>query len=292
MNRARLTRLARAGLLCRLAAGVYARASTYARATPWEAFALRTRAFVAACGRNAYAAGWSAAAIYGFPALEPPPTVAVPVTAGRGYTSPYGRVYATKLPRHDRHIVAGCRVTSPGRTVVDIARTSPTASALVVADAAVASVTSREQLDEAMARADGTPGARNASWVVRHADGHAESPLETLGRLTFLEAGLPVPVSNPWVRAGRHRYRPDHLLARHWLVFEGDGAFKYDGRLDAGRVIGRQQEREWRLREAGLQVVRYSWDMARFDRARLARRFRAAVEACPPRELPCPWTRT
>jgi hypothetical protein len=45
-------------------------------------------------------------------------------------------------------------------------------------------------------------GSRGARWVIDRADGLAESPLETLGRLAFLERGLPAPVSNAWVEAG------------------------------------------------------------------------------------------
>ncbi|WP_053202789.1 hypothetical protein [Jiangella muralis] len=100
-----------------------------------------------------------------------------------------------------------------------------------------------------------------------------------------------MPVSNVWIDTGGSRYRVDHLLPDRWLVFEGDGSLKYDDRLDAGRVVAEQREREWRLRESGLEVVRYGWDLARHDRRRLAARFAAAIARCPVRTESVPWTR-
>ncbi|AYY13419.1 hypothetical protein EF847_12690 [Actinobacteria bacterium YIM 96077] len=295
VSRARLSRLARTGVLRRLAPGVYVQASTYSETAPWPAFALRTRALVAACGPAAYAAGWSAVAVQGLPVLGPPPArplIVIPDDAGVSYDSPYGRIRAVALPAQHRDLVSGCRVTSAARTVVDVARTAGREDALVVADAALRTLTTTDRLVHALQHATHWPGVRAATWVVEHADGYAESPLETLGRLTFIENGLPVPISNPWVTAGRRQYRPDHLIPVRWLAFEGDGAFKYDGRLDAGRVIKKQYEREWLLREIGLQVVRYEWELARFNRPRLAARFRAAIASTTVQDRPCRWSRT
>lgn len=289
----RIRRLCKAGLLIRLARGVYASAEIFAECDQWDRFDLRSRAFVRACGPRAYAAGWSAVTCWRLSAISRPPalpSVVVPHGEGAETNSAYGTVRAAELPPEHRAVVRGCRVTTIPRTVVDIARTAPRPEALVVADAALDHVY-RSALTSALDVVGGWPGSRDAAWVVRHADPHAESPLETLGRLTFIEHSLPLPHSNVWVGETPRRYRLDHLLADRWLAFEGDGAVKYDNRPDAGRVVADQREREWYLRELGLEVVRYGWSLARHDRARLAERFRSVLERHPVQERSYPWWR-
>ncbi len=294
VTRARVARLAQAGTLVRLADGVYAAAEEYAAAVPWRAFALRARAFLRTCGPQAVAAGWSAAVLVHLPTIgEPPPLplAHVPREAGRSSNNRYGLVRAVPLPPEHQSVRNGCGVTSFPRTVVDLARTAPRADALVVADAAASTPHAVAAFGAVLEYQASWPGSRAASWVIEHADPYAESALETLGRLTFLEYDLPVPVSNAWIDTGRRRYRVDHLLPDRWLVFEGDGSLKYDNRLDAGRVVADQREREWQLRELGLEVVRYGWELARHDRRRLAARFEAALATCPERTASVPWWR-
>ncbi|TDD71551.1 hypothetical protein E1262_05195 [Jiangella aurantiaca] len=294
ITRSRLARLERSALLVRLAKGVYADAAEYAAADEWTAFTQRSRAFTLACGPWAAAAGWSAAAVLGLPVIGTPPAqplAVVPVGARMASDNVAGRLRAVALAPHHRTYANGCRVTSAPRTIVDVARTSSRAEALVAADAALAAGATVAELRAVVEFQACWRGIRTATWVVDHADGFAESPLETLGRLAFIEYGLPVPVSNAWIDTGQGRYRVDHLLPDRWLVFEGDGALKYDNRLDAGRVVADQREREWQLRELGLEVVRYGWDLARYDHRRLAARFARAIERCPVRPEPVPWWR-
>lgn len=294
ITRARLARLARAELLVRLASGVYASAESCGEADEWSAFALRSRAFILSCGPDAVAGGWSAAAILGLPAISDPPELPlalVPAGVSAASNHRFGRVRAVSLPRRHRAVVDGCPVTPMPRTVVDIARTASRADALVIADAALSTPMTDEHLRAVLEFESGWPGAARASWIVDHADAYAESALETLGRLTCIEHDLPVPISNASVEAGPMRYRLDHLLDDRWLALEGDGALKYDNRLDAGRVVAQQHEREWHLREVGLDVARYSWQLARHDRARLAARFRSVIASCPVRAEPFRWWR-
>ena len=269
ITRDRLARLARSGVLVRLAKGVYANAAEFAAADAWTAFAQRSRAFTLACGPAAAAGDWSAAAVHGLPGIGVPPVkpLALIVVGSRAPSDNLaGRVRVADVPAGHRGYANGCRVTTLSRTVIDVAWTASRAEALVVADAALSSGTTAAELRSVVEFHTGRPGVRNAAWVAEHADGFAESPLETLGRLAFLEHSLPVPVSNAWVEAGGRRYRLDHLLPDRWLAFEGDGSLKYDNRLDAGRVVAEQREREWRLqigrascREECLAVCRSRW---------------------------------
>jgi hypothetical protein len=294
VTRPRLLRLVRAGLLIRLANGVYANREDFDDAPPWPAFALRSRAFTRACGPRAYAAGWSAVAVRGLPAIGTPPhkpLVVVPLESGSDTNSRFGDVRALTLPPEHTTMVHGCPIVTDARLAVDLARKAPREDALVLADAVLASGTSPGELREILATQRYWPGAQKASWVLDHADAYSESALETLGRLTFIEHELPVPISNAWLELGPTRIRPDHLLDDLWLIFEGDGDLKYNGRLDAARVIGEQREREWRLREHGFEVSRYGWSDARYHRRQLAERFRSFIATRETRRRACPWYR-
>ncbi|WP_245597221.1 hypothetical protein [Jiangella gansuensis] len=170
--------------------------------------------------------------------------------------------------------------------VADVARGSPIPAALAMADAAVRL---RQDLADAVQHMTRWPRVHRARWVVEHADPLAESPIETLGRFTCIQFGLPMPVSNAWVGVDGPEFRVDGLWPFHGVVFEADGAVKYDNRPDASQIVARQGEREWRLRRAGLDVVRYGWELAWRRRADLAERFAAVLRDNPPRERPVRW---
>ncbi|MDQ4117348.1 MAG: hypothetical protein M3235_10370, partial [Actinomycetota bacterium] len=73
--------------------------------------------------------------------------------------------------------VRGLRVTSPARTVVDIARTARFESAVVIADAALkAALCTRQDLEAAVARAGRRCGGPASRRVVAFANGLADGP--------------------------------------------------------------------------------------------------------------------
>lgn len=98
-----------------------------------------------------------------------------------------------------------------------------------------------------------------------------------------------MPVSNAWIGAAKPEYRVDGLWPWHWVVNEGDGGMKVNNRPDASAVVFRQQEREWRIRRLGAEVVRYDWNLAYRDRPELAERFAAVLADNPPRAEPMRW---
>lgn len=280
-------------LLVRLAKGAYASREAVESASPWEAFALKSTALVLSAGTDAYAAGWSAVAIAGLPTISPPPDsphVVVDAENGNAACSKFGVVRPTHLPSRHRTVTQGIRTVTSERLVVDLARTAPRADALVVADAALASGATREELNAVADYQQVWRNITDARWVIKYADPYAETALESLGRLTCIEYGLAIPISNAWIDLGHVRYRPDHLLDTRWLIYEGDGSQKYDDRPDAGRVIAHQREREWQLREAGFAIGRYGWRLARYERRSLADRFRTLM-ATNPERAPCQWYR-
>jgi hypothetical protein len=212
----RVHRLARAGLLERVGDGAYASSQQLVEANPWVAHAIRTRGFVQSRRKPSLAAGWSAVAVRRLPALRavPPalPTAVQldPVRRGTD-TTPYGVVRLHDLDEIHHAQYAGCPTVGRAWLAVDLARAAPRPDALVVADAVLHGGTTVGGLRRALAHMTGWPGTDAAAWVVEHADGGAESPLESLGRLAFIEYGLPVPLSNVWVGNGWPEYRVDHL---------------------------------------------------------------------------------
>jgi very-short-patch-repair endonuclease len=165
----------------------------------------------------------------------------------------------------------GARVTSVERTVVDIARGDRDAG-LVVADAALyEGLTSVERLRAAVALSAGWPGNAAARWVLRHADGRSESPLESLTRSALLVAGLPAPDLQVWIPEARARV--DLLYRAQRLVVEADGLLTYTSPAD----LRAEKYRQERLERAGYRVVRVLWADVRDDPSGTAARIRAAL---------------
>ncbi|WP_157987894.1 hypothetical protein [Jiangella endophytica] len=285
-----MRRLVVAGLLVRLAPGCYAAAAVLAAASPWLLHRLRARAFALYSGRSTCLTGWSSVATWQLPTVGPAParvTAIRPNDAGHKVRNgAYGDIRIAAIPPGQARRVRGIGVMSPAWAVADAARSGPILPALVAADAAASA---GQDLEAAVRAMSGWPGVARARWVAEYADPRAESPLETLGRFTCLQFDLPSPVPNAWVGEGEPEYRVDALWPWHGVVFEADGAVKYDDRPDAARIVARQGEREWRLRRLGLEVVRFGWDLAWRDRDELAARFAAVLRDNARRDRPVRW---
>jgi predicted transcriptional regulator of viral defense system len=153
------------------------------------------------------------------------------------------------------------RLTTVPRTLVDCAREWELDGAVVAMDAALLSgqVTAR-QLQEALASARHWPGAPRAARAVTLADGRAESPLETRGRLRLLGAGFPAPALQVEIRAGRRLVGVvDAWYEDAAVAVEFDGRVKYtDPWRDRTpeRVLWDEKRREDNLRSLDIRVVR------------------------------------
>ncbi|MEQ3551178.1 hypothetical protein WIS52_11920 [Pseudonocardia nematodicida] len=183
-------------------------------------------------------------------------------------------IHAGRLPPDDVLTVDGIRVTTPARTVVDMARTLPVPKALVPLDGALhrAVVAARtrspdpgaatpDEVDRIIERAAGTPGAATARRAIALADGLSESPGETLSRYRMLASGLPVPLLQWSVPTTRHR--TDFAWPGRGVVGEFDGRIKYGRALRRGQnledVLWEEKLREDQIRATGLTVVRWTW---------------------------------
>jgi hypothetical protein len=263
VSAARLRALVRDGRLARVCRGVYAPAQTVAAAggAAHARDVLRAAAAVAVAGQPAAGSHEWAALLHGLDLLEPLPgrvTVTRPPRAPGSRTARPGvRLHVAGLPAAHVALAQGVRVTSVARTVVDLARTSTLRAGVVAADSALRrGLVSPEELAAMLCDCAGWPGIRQARQTVELSDGRSESALESLSRVVFREQGLPAPELQAWV-GGEFQVigRADFLWRRYRTIAEADGKLKY---ADPGRAVS-QLQRDARLREAGFEVVHFTW---------------------------------
>lgn len=203
----------------------------------------------------------SAARIWGWPVRRDlPPTVRLthPTVGrrGRGF-----RLSRAPLPAADVTIRSAVRITTAARTLVDCAREWDVDDAVVAMDAALlAEQTTKADLQRAIAAARGWPGILRAARAVSLADGRAESPLETRGRLRIVGAGLPAPELQVEIRSGGRLIGVvDGWFEEAAVALECDGKVKYTdpwhGRTPE-RTLWEEKRREDELRALDIRIVR------------------------------------
>lgn len=258
-------------------------------ADDWSAFLLRTRAFLLVAARDSYASDWSSVVLHELPTVGRPPKVPDVIRPGSrvggSNTTRNCRTRLAAVPDRWLGEAAGSPAVHPAFAAVDIARQGGRLTGLVLADAVAFRHGGREESTGALTDVAGWRGAARVEWAVRHCDPDVESPLESLGRLAFLNAGLPSALSNVWVG----EYVPEARLDHYWPEFrvgaEGDGIAKYLMK-DPAAAIRWEKEREWQSHQMGIRVVRYTWDTATRSPEDLASRVRELMR--PVLALPCP----
>lgn len=259
-----IRRLVTAGGLAHVRPGVYARISVGGAPAVGPAHeVLLLAAALAVTGSRSVGSHQTAATVHGLSLPGSPSARLIHVTRAPGDRGSRTRrrpgvlVHNAALSVGDVVVKQGVPVTSAGRTVVDLARTVPFAEGVAVADSALRDkTTTRGELETVLARCVRWPGIQRARQVVAFADPLAESVLESISRVAFHEHGLPPPELQVWVGdedeiAGR----VDFLWRQHRTIAEADGAIKYTGPAKALA----QLNRDTRLREAGFEVVHFTW---------------------------------
>ena len=117
--------------------------------------------------------------------------------------------------------------------------------------------TSKTDLRRVLASCAHWPGTSIAKKVVEFANQLAESPFESCARVVFHERGLPPPQLQVPVfgRGGTLIARVDFMWQEHRVVVEADGLLKYD----SGETAIKELARDRLLREAGYEVVHFTW---------------------------------
>ena len=203
------------------------------------------------------------------------------VTVGRDRSRaswPGTVVHRRDLPADDVTVRDGMRVTTPLRTVLDLARSLPLAEAVAAVDSALRQ--RLVELEELVGAAEALPAARgrgHVSRVVALVDPACGSVLESLCRVELALARVAAPETQLVVRGpdGRMLGRVDFAWPAARLVVETDGfAFHADrARYRADR------RRTNALVLAGWRVLRFSWEDVRHDPAHVIATVRTALAA-------------
>jgi predicted transcriptional regulator of viral defense system len=175
---------------------------------------------------------------------------------GRGY-----RVAHATMTPHEVEPWLGFGAISVPRTLVDCAREWSLTDGVVAMDAALQEQkVTRAALLQAVLAGAHRVGIAQAARVLRLADGRAESPLETRGRLALLSSGLPRPELQVEIHdeAG-YIGRVDGWYEAAAVALEFDGQVKYtDPRYASspGEALWKEKRREDRIRAVGIRFVR------------------------------------
>ena len=291
ISSARLRTLVKRGQLRQVTRGVYVSAALaeQLQRNAGSRLALRAASVVAPLGHDAVISHHTAAQMYGLDLLDYPPDeiaiTRIPGLASRK-SRPGVRAHVAALPAQHVTSRRGIPLTTAARTVVDLARTSSYAAGLVVADSALRrKLTSKEQLCAVIADCPRWSGLQQAADVVAFADALGESALESIARMAFRDQGLPPPELQIYVGGDNGIVgRVDFLWRQYRTIAEVDGAKKYDTRSEAMY----QLRRDARLRDAGFEVVHFSWREVTAMPAEVAASIRAAFERGRQRRSPGP----
>lgn len=270
-----LMRLRRAGVVTTVRDGAYLRSDDVRLGDPAARHALLVRSTVPRLGSPAAVSHQSAAVLYGLPTRSVP-LDRVHVTragTGGGRTSGRLRLHVSPLDDDETTVVQGLTVTTPARTMDDLARTLDLDRAVPMLDQALRTgLCSPEGLAAARGRAAHWPGGPQAARAVAFADGRSANVGESRSRLALHRAGLPAPQLQWEVRTAQGRFlgRVDFAWPELGVVGEFDGRAKYTEYLRPGQseadAVFAEKRREDAIRGTGLWVVRWVWsDLDHFD---------------------------
>jgi hypothetical protein len=158
------------------------------------------------------------------------------------------------------------RLTTPTRTIMNVAREHGVAAGVAAADWALhEGLVGRDELAAGYERCARWPGRKSARITLALADGLAESVLESVSRVLMAAHGLPAPRLQVEIcdEYGRFLGRSDFYWDEFGVVGEADGAAKYRA---GAQVIVAERNRHADFETAGLMVVRWGWpDLFAFD---------------------------
>ena len=189
------------------------------------------------------------------------------------------RVHRTQLlhPRDRRHH-RGIPVTSPARTLVDLASLLDYRRLRrAVRQAQANRLVSLPQISETMNRLGTRRGVRNLRRILAAGPAPTRSELEDVVLDLILSGGLKHPEVNVPLDLDGRRVIPDFRWPEQQLVVEADSAQWHEGKL----AKEDDAERQALLEAQGERVLRVTWDQAIAKPIQTLERFRAAgVPTC------------
>lgn len=261
-----VARRVRDGVLHRLYRGVYAVGH------PGLTLRGRFRAAVLACGDAAVLSHFAAAVFYGFWTWQ---EGLIDVTIASGTRDIDGlRVHRSRTLERDVRVRHGMRVTSPARTLLDLAAVLPHKTLRRMARRAQAQrAVSLRQIHELLGRANGHHGAERLRAVIADGPTPTRSDLEDLLLDLLDRAKIERPEINAPLRFGEETITPDYLWRAKGVAIEADSVTWHDHKLTREHDADKQA----RLEAAGLRVVRITWRQITDSPQQTLARIRAAL---------------
>lgn len=271
----------RSGRLARVRRGVYAPRRAWIAARLDEQYRYRVLAAAQTLASGTVFSHESAAALLGLPVLRQTEQVHVIADRASGGRSQLDVVrHCLGLEAVEPWAVEGVLVTSPARTVLDLAAGRTFEAAVVAGDGMLRlHPEQRQELDELVEWFGGRRGAGKVRRAAAFFDGASGSPGESVSRVRMHAAGFVAPVLQFEVRTGPHRDFTDFAWPDDGAVGEFDGEVKYrEDRYRAGGtaedVVIREKNRENRIRRAYPRFAR--WDARDLRQGELERILTAA----------------
>lgn len=242
-----------------------------------DAYQQQVRAALLTLGDDVVISHQSAAAFLGLPIHRAKGQVWF-TRSGHGGGHRRGNVHVIRSPLDDSEWSwqQDLRITDSARTTIDVARTQPFETGVMVADQALRQGCTRAQLQAALDRAARWPGMSRARLVVDFADSRSESPYESWMRVLLDELNLGPLVLQRQIHDGDGQFvaRVDAALEELKLAFEYDGEGKYCELLEPGLqpvdAFRAEKERDASLNRLGWWVCHFSkldvHDRSRFRR--------------------------
>jgi hypothetical protein len=285
LNTSSITARVRDGRLHRLYRGVYSTIPPSMMRVEAQRVAV-----VLACGPDAVLSHESAGAFWG---MRPHRGTfwSVSIPGNRGRTLPGVRVHQMKLEPEDVVFVDGIWVTTPARTLLDLAEVLPTPAAHLpraIERLEELRLFDLRAIDATMARSPGRRGLRPlADALELHRPGIVtRSGLERMALDLVAAAGLPAPAAHAGV-AGIDG-EVDLLWAEHGVVVEIDSARYHSGR----RAFERDRRKSAELTARGYRVIRVTDRQLTMEPAWVAERIRTLLAmASAHRTIPPPGPR-
>lgn len=285
------------GDLTRIAPGLYAVSSEWAELPLWDRHLALARTAVRTTP-DAIVSHASAAALLGLPMPPQPPQRATMTLLDDRRTSEddgWRRFHRGRTPAEHIVLHGGHPYLIPSRTVVDCLRDMRPADALAVVDAALRrGLVTGPDLVQMRRHERRWPGIAAADRILPLGDGRRESWFESTSAMVMASWEVPHGIPQVIVKDSYDRFvgRVDVLWPGLGVVGEADGRGKYllesDGSLPldevAARAVVDQARRESRLRDLGLEVLRWDPDDLR-EPLGLRARFHAAAGRARPESV-------
>jgi very-short-patch-repair endonuclease/predicted transcriptional regulator of viral defense system len=216
----------------------------------------RWMAAVLTAGQGAVLSHLSAAALWG---MLPVRSGAIDVTTTAKKRGQKGiRVRQAKLAPRDIRTRDGIPVTSPERTLLDLAATHPNLLDRAIREAHYLRLTSLTSLTEICNRNKGRAGSKALAQAIEDADldkGPTREEFERRFRLFLKKHKLPIPLFNPPIEINGITIHPDCLWPSRSLIVELDSRKAHA----TPQAFEDDRARDRALQAAGYRVIRITW---------------------------------